>query len=103
MTVPHTPQTGGTPKRENKSQRPPPRHSTIRRSKRRIPALPSVVAVMMNADTVGPRRMAAAFSRPDAASPSLYGRRPRPSSESTHGDQTIHEKAKAITKKEISG
>ena len=59
--------------------------------------------VMMNPDKVGPRRIAAAFNKPDVASLSSYGRRPAPSSESTHGLHTIHEKAKAMTKKEISG
>jgi hypothetical protein len=62
--------------------------------------------VMMNPDKVGPRRIAAAFNKPGAASLtslSLNGRRPAPSSESTHGLQTTHEKAKAMTKKEISG
>jgi hypothetical protein len=59
--------------------------------------------VIMSPDKVGPARIAAAFSKPDAAPPSSKGSRPTPSSESTHGLQTIHEKAKAMTKKEICG
>jgi hypothetical protein len=49
--------------------------------------------VMMSADKVGPARIATAFNKPEVASLSLNGRRLTPSSESTQGLQTIHEKA----------
>jgi hypothetical protein len=58
--------------------------------------------VMMNAAKVGPRKIPmGSATRPSRGL--LSGRRPAPSSESTHGAQAIHEKAKAITKKETSG
>src|SRR3954447_15565656 len=47
MTMKPSTMITGTPMKANRYQRSPTRHSTIRRSKRRIPALPSVVAVMM--------------------------------------------------------
>jgi hypothetical protein len=58
---------------------------------------------MMSADKVGPAKIATALSKPEVPSLSLKGRRPTPSSESTQGLQTIHEKAYAMTKKEIRG
>jgi hypothetical protein len=56
---------------------------------------------MINAETVGPRKtpMGSAAARRGL----LNGRRPAPNSESTHGDQAIHEKAKAMRKKKDSG
>ncbi len=78
--------------RANRYHRSPTRYSTIRCSKRRMPSLPSVIPVMMNPDKVGPRRIAAALSKPDAAPLSSNGSRPTPSLESTHELQTIHEK-----------
>jgi len=48
---------------------------------------------MMNAERVGPAKMAAAFNKPDVAPLMLMGRRPAPSSPSTHGVHTSHERA----------
>jgi hypothetical protein len=57
---------------------------------------------MMNADKNGPRRMPTGTTNPFIRG-LLYGRRPAPSSERNHGLHAIQEKAKAMTKKEVSG
>jgi hypothetical protein len=51
----------GMPTRTNTYHLSATRHSTIRRSKRRTPSLPSVTPVMMNADSVGPTIKATTF------------------------------------------
>src|SRR5882724_7919753 len=101
MTVPSAIPTV-TPARANRYHRSPTRHSTNRRSKRPMPALPSIAPVMMNADRNGPSRMPTGTTKPFMRG-LLYGRRPAPSSERNHGLHAIQEKAKAMMKKEVSG
>jgi hypothetical protein len=57
---------------------------------------------MMNPDNAGPSRIPRGTKKL-ANRGLLNGRRPAPSSERNHGLQMIHEKAKAMTKKEVSG
>ena len=85
----------GTPTRANRYHLKPTRHNTNRPSRRRTPALPSVVAVMMNAERVGPARMPPATNNLAADDGTLNagGSTLAPSSPSTHGAHTIHEKA----------
>jgi hypothetical protein len=51
----------GIPKRTNRYHPNSTRHSTIRRSKRRTPSVPSVAPVMINAERVGPSTKATMF------------------------------------------
>jgi hypothetical protein len=55
---------------------------------------------MMNAAKVGPSKIPRGIQGKEDTG---KGRRPTPSSERYHGLHMIHEKAKAMTKKEVSG
>jgi len=85
----------GTPRRENRYYGMPTCHNTNWPSRRRTPSLPSVAAVIINAEKLGPARMPAASNNlaADLGTLNPGGSTLAPSSPSTHGDHTIHEKA----------
>src|SRR5215208_1126224 len=80
----------GGPRRTTRYHRRPTRHSTYRRSKQRMPALPPVAPVTMNAAKVGPRKTQTALTKITLPFGIPNGKRPTPFAESATGTVTSH-------------